>query len=131
MRALAALQAMDGTSQQRLIAALDLLWEEFFVKHSATQEPAELRRILANALGDAEADKVIEAASGEGEGEGKKVLTRNTDDAFKDGAFGVPWMVCSSTDGRTEAFWGVDHLGRLASFLGLEKPATSGWKSLL
>jgi hypothetical protein len=45
-------------------------------------------------------------------------------------------MVCtdSKTD-ATEGFWGVDHLGQVAQFLGLPVPKTAGdkagWRALL
>jgi hypothetical protein len=40
-------------------------------------------------------------------------------------------MVCTNTDGKTEGFWGVDHLGQVADFLGLERPQMGGWKAML
>lgn len=114
------------------MGALDALWHEFFVKHTQTHEPHELRRILTDVLGDgAEADRVIGAAPSDAEGGGKKTLTLNTEAAFRDGAFGLPWMVCTRPNGQSESFWGVDHLGQVATFLGLERPGTLGWKALL
>jgi 2-hydroxychromene-2-carboxylate isomerase len=62
---------------------------------------------------------------------GKKQLLENTDRAFAEGAFGLPWMTCVNSAGQTEGFWGVDHLGQVAHFLGLEKPKHGGWKSVL
>jgi 2-hydroxychromene-2-carboxylate isomerase len=63
--------------------------------------------------------------------EGKEVLAKNTDLAFADGAFGLPWIVATNSKGETEDFWGVDHLGQVVDHLGLEKPKTGGWKALL
>lgn len=62
---------------------------------------------------------------------GKKALMENTDRAFDDGAFGLPWMICTNTEGQTEAFWGVDHLGQVLQFLGAEKQRQGGWKAVL
>ena len=66
---------------------------------------------------------------------GKQRLIENTDRAFADGAFGLPWMVCTNASGATEGFWGVDHLGQVAQFLGLErapgKADKAGWKAVL
>ncbi len=62
---------------------------------------------------------------------GKKQLVKNTDRAFAEGAFGLPWMTCVNSKGETEGFWGVDHLGQVAQFLGLDKPKQGGWKSVL
>jgi hypothetical protein len=55
----------------------------------------------------------------------------NTDKAFADGAFGLPWMVCTNTQGKTEGFWGVDHMGQVVQFLGLSKGKGEGWRALL
>jgi 2-hydroxychromene-2-carboxylate isomerase len=63
--------------------------------------------------------------------EGKSILTENTEKAFADGAFGLPWIMATNSSGQTEGFWGVDHLGLVISFLGFEKPNDGGWKSLL
>lgn len=63
--------------------------------------------------------------------EGKELLTKNTDEAFADGAFGLPWFVATNEKGETETFWGVDHLAQVAGHLGLERPEMGGWKSLL
>lgn len=130
-RALCGILSLDNQQQTRLLPVLDALWDEFFVKHTPTHEPAELRKVLAGVLGAGEADKILAEASSAGETGGKKTLIKNTDLAFDEGAFGLPWMVCTSSDGQKEAFWGVDHLGQVAAFLGLEKPGTGGWKALL
>lgn len=130
-RALCAILSLDKQRQSRLLPVLDALWDEFFVKHTATHEPAELKRILAGVLGAEDADKVLSEASSAEDMGGKKTLVRNTDLAFDQGAFGVPWMVCTRSDGQKEAFWGVDHLAQVAAFLGLERPRTAGWKALL
>lgn len=63
--------------------------------------------------------------------EGKEALAQNTDKALADGAFGLPWIVATNSKGESEDFWGVDHLGQLCDFLGIEKPKSGGWKSVL
>jgi len=63
--------------------------------------------------------------------EGKELLGKNTDKALEDGAFGLPWFVATNAKGEKETFWGVDHLAQVTEHLGLEKPKTGGWKSLL
>ena len=132
MRTLAAMLEIDCGRQDRLVCALDALWQEFFVKHTATHEPSELKRVLEGAIGGSESiNEILTRASSDEEWGGKKALKRHTDDAFENGAFGVPWMICTRADGKTESFFGVDHLGQVAAFLGLEKPTASGWKALL
>lgn len=63
----------------------------------------------------------------------KTALTANTDAAFDTGAFGLPWMVCTDSQGKTEGFWGVDHLGQVVQFLGLDKGSGEGrgWRAVL
>ena len=61
----------------------------------------------------------------------KQALIQNTDRAFADGAFGLPWMVCTNASGETEGFFGVDHLGQVVQFLGLDKGTGPGWRALL
>jgi hypothetical protein len=39
--------------------------------------------------------------------------------------------VATNSKGETEGFWGVDHLGQMTDFLGLERPAGKAWKALL
>jgi 2-hydroxychromene-2-carboxylate isomerase len=60
-------------------------------------------------------------------------LLESTERAFREGAFGLPWMVCTNAKGETEGFWGVDHLGCVAEFMGLEreKAKAKGWKAML
>jgi 2-hydroxychromene-2-carboxylate isomerase len=135
----------EGHPQQRLIAALDALFPAFWVDHLETHQPDTLRKVLISAFTDNNsssgtaqdeaaaklADKLAELSNTQ---QGKDLLIRNTDRAFADGAFGLPWMVCTNSRGETEGFWGVDHLAQVAAFLGLERPGEGGnwgWKSVL
>ena len=63
--------------------------------------------------------------------EGKETLNKNTDKAFQDGGFGLPYFVATNSKGETESFWGVDHLAQVTQHLGIEKPRTGGWKAVL
>ncbi|KAE8378097.1 thioredoxin-like protein [Aspergillus bertholletiae] len=58
--------------------------------------------------------------------ETKLHLTANTQRAFNTGAFGLPWIECLNTHNEKECFWGVDHLERVAEFLGLQR-GDSSW----
>lgn len=60
----------------------------------------------------------------------KGLLMSNTDRAFKEGAFGLPWFECTNENGKTEGFWGIDHLGQVADFLDLNRK-DAGFKALL
>ncbi|KAJ4153293.1 hypothetical protein LMH87_009788 [Akanthomyces muscarius] len=127
MRHLVAIQELDGSSQARLLQAFDAIYEGFWQRHDATYNPEVFMPILSRVLGEADAAKVAEMAGKES----KAVLIQNTESAFKDGAFGLPWMVCTNSQGERQSFWGVDHICQVANFLGLQQPATPGWKAAL
>ena len=108
--------------------------------------------------GDEEAAKEVVERGLKGQ-EAKKKLMETTSMAFEDEAFGVPWFVgeltssssltCSclgfdtfltftffadivtNSEGPTARYWGVDHMGQICDFLGLERPGGRGWKALL
>jgi 2-hydroxychromene-2-carboxylate isomerase len=61
----------------------------------------------------------------------KAILTSNTDQAFKIGAFGLPWFECTNSKGETEGFWGIDHLGQVVDFLGLDRSVDKGFRAVL
>ncbi|KAI1121188.1 HCCA isomerase/glutathione S-transferase kappa [Nemania abortiva] len=114
--------------QEKLCALLERLYHEFWVNHVQVAQPDAFVPIFKEVLGTETAERILaEAAT-----KGKATLTKNTDHAFSTGAFGLPWMVCTNAKGETEGFWGIDHFGHVARFLGLPKPGnTGGWKSVL
>ncbi|KAG0651324.1 gstk1-1 [Hyphodiscus hymeniophilus] len=146
MRALCALTALHpgDEAQKPLTDCLDALYEAYWVHHKKTDEKDVLAQLLSDVLGKQEAEKgmhliigndgdqadkyaVLEMAGKEG----KAILSKNTDVAFADGAFGLPWFVATNSKSETEKFWGVDHLAQVTQHLGLEKPKMGGWTSLL
>jgi 2-hydroxychromene-2-carboxylate isomerase len=52
--------------------------------------------------------------------EAKALLVENTERAEKEGVFGCPWFDCENEKGEREGFWGLDHLGQVVRFMGLE-----------
>lgn len=119
--------AVLENDQARLTSLLDTLFAALWARHEEVYKPEVFQPLLAQNLGPEECGKVTELAATEG----KRKLQSNTDQAFADGAFGLPWVVCDDGKGRREGFWGVDHLGQIAEFLSLERPHTKGWRSLL
>lgn len=113
-------------AQAAIVKALDAFFEAYWVKNRNVVD----KDVMADILKAAGADvaKVTELSAG---GEAKQTLLRNTDQAFADGAFGLPWFVCENDKGEREGFWGVDHLGVVLDFLGLEKPRAGGWRAML
>lgn len=127
MRHLAAVQELDGGDQKRLLEVFDAFFEGYWQRHEETFKPEVFLPILEKVLGRDDASKVAEAAGKEA----KRALLENTEKAFRIGAFGLPWMVCENSQGEQQSFWGVDHLGQAANFLGLPQPAMPGWKAVL
>ncbi|KAK4165089.1 thioredoxin-like protein [Cladorrhinum sp. PSN259] len=128
MRALCAIQ----DDRDKLIKALDVLFKKHWVEGVATHKPEILKQTLEEIFGKEEAEKILTAASTTA----KPNLLANTDRAFAEGAFGLPWFSCTNSKGEKEGFWGVDHMGQVVQFLGLQPLVGSGqqnkgWKALL
>ncbi|KAK7697862.1 hypothetical protein SLS64_013115 [Diaporthe eres] len=119
--------AASQPAQEATIRALDALFEAYWIKSRDITDKSVVADVLTRA-GWKDLASVSEIAAGDA----KKSLMENTDRAFADGAFGLPWFVCENDRGESEGFWGVDHMGAMLDFLGLEKPASrGGWKALL
>lgn len=114
MRALCAIQTSDPAKLQQ---ATEALYEAFWSRHELISKPEVVAANLSKALGEDVAKRAMEGA----QGDAKKTLTENTDRAFASGAFGLPWFECENAKGEKEGFWGIDHLGQVADFLGLER----------
>ncbi|KAI1320067.1 HCCA isomerase/glutathione S-transferase kappa [Xylariaceae sp. FL0255] len=122
MRALSLVESQDKLSQ--IIARL---YDDFFVHHREIAKPEHFGPVLREILGGVEGERVLSNMPTKG----KATLLENTDKAFAAGAFGLPWYECTNTKGETDGFWGVDHLGHVARFLDLPKPASAAWKAVL
>lgn len=135
MRAINAISHLTGKpqtspeAQEAIIRALDVIYEAYWVQGKVITDKEVVTALLGTVVdgGPSGVAKVLEVAAGEG----KQMLQKNSDLAFAEGAFGLPWMVCENDRGDTEGFWGVDHFGCVLDFLGLEKPRTGGWKAML
>jgi 2-hydroxychromene-2-carboxylate isomerase len=142
-----ALVAVSQKAPEKLAPATEAIWKEYWVKGDgkATQREGFIP-ILEGVLGEAETKAVVEAvrdhisyymmqkpiiyvqASG---AEVKARLSANTQQAFDSGAFGLPWFECTNSKGETEGFWGIDHLGQVADFLGLDRSVEGGFRAYL
>lgn len=87
-----------------------------------------MKPVLASVLGEKDAQGVLEATGGK---EVKALLGKNSEAAMADGAFGLPWFVCTNAEGERETFWGVDHLGEVCDFLGLDRDGERGFRAML
>ncbi|KAL5121838.1 hypothetical protein ACEQ8H_000053 [Pleosporales sp. CAS-2024a] len=123
------LAALELSHPQSVSQAIALFWESFWVHWNDPMKPENLLAIVRTVVGsEEEARKVVERTKSD---EVKKRLSENTEKAFTEGAFGLPWFVATNAKGETEGFWGVDHMGQICDHLGLERPSGKGWKALL
>ncbi|TKA75522.1 hypothetical protein B0A49_02821 [Cryomyces minteri] len=121
----------EAQAQEKLTAAFDALYHAFWVERRPIQTPEVLGEVLAKVLGEEVGGRVMQNANG---AEAKALLAKHTDKAMEDGAFGLPWFVATNAAGKTEAFWGFDHLGQVIDHLGLQRPAgrdEAGFRALL
>lgn len=116
--------------QAAITQALDAFFRAYWVENREITDKDVMADILRGQADAAQQAAELLAVAGGG-GEAKQVLLRNTERAFADGAFGLPWLVCENDRGERDGFWGVDHLGVVLDFLGLEKPRAGGWKAML
>lgn len=135
MRAICAISHVTGQpqtspeAQKAIIKSLDAFYEAYWVQGRTITDKDVVLDVVKKIVGGGaqEAERVVEVSGGDG----KQLLLKNTDLAFAEGAFGLPWMVCENDRGEKEGFWGCDHLGFVLEFLGIEKPKTGGWKAML
>lgn len=103
---------------EKLAESLDALFKAFWVDGKG---PIAKVEVIAEALepvfGKEGMKKVMEGAKGDA---AKAKLKGNTEEALKAGGFGLPWFVAENEKGEKEGFWGIDHIGHLLEFLGVE-----------
>jgi 2-hydroxychromene-2-carboxylate isomerase len=85
------LASLELSHSQKVESAVGLFYENFWVQWNEPTKPENTQAILRTVLGsDEEARKVVERTKTD---EVKKALNGNTNKAFEDGAFGLPWFV--------------------------------------
>jgi len=85
------LVALSISHPQSVTSAISLFYQNFWVHYSEPTKPENLLALLKTLVGsEEEAKKVLEMSKSE---EAKKGLTGNTDEAFTEEAFGLPWFV--------------------------------------
>ncbi|KAJ5788323.1 hypothetical protein N7457_003313 [Penicillium paradoxum] len=124
-----ALCAVSQKTPEKLPAVLDALFHAVWVQgNTSVGEPDGFASPLEGVLGKEETQWVLSAMK---QPDIKALLTANTDRSFRSGAFGLPWFECTNSKGETEGFWGVDHLGQVADFLGLDRALDRGFRAAL
>ncbi|KAM3415043.1 Glutathione S-transferase kappa [Cercospora zeina] len=117
-------------SQTELVKALDALYEAFWVEGvSPIADAKNLEAALGKVLGGEQVKEILQGIKSE---EAKATLKKNSDQAFEEGCFGLPWWVATNAQGEKEKFWGVDHVGQVLEHLGVEVQGEDGrYRSIL
>ncbi|KAJ6000261.1 thioredoxin-like protein [Penicillium waksmanii] len=124
-----ALCAISQKFPEKLPAVIEAVYRSFWVDENTRIGDVEgFAPVFETVLGQKATQEVLSAMT---QGEVKADLTANTDKSFKEGAFDLPWFQCTNAEGKTEGFWGIDHLGVVADFLGLDRSRESGFRALL
>ncbi|KAF7891111.1 uncharacterized protein EAF02_001436 [Botrytis sinoallii] len=110
-----------------LCQCLDRVYEMYWVDGKNITAPGVFEEVLQNLIGEEKKELVLKEIAGKG----KEAVLKNNERAVRDGAFGLPWMVCTTSAGETRGFWGVDHLAQVVDFLGLERTKSRAWKAYL
>jgi 2-hydroxychromene-2-carboxylate isomerase len=124
-----ALCYIERKHPEKLIDAIHALYKALWIESKVISDVATISAAFEAAFGKAFSEEVIAALGSE---EIKEALKSNTDQAFKDGCFGVPFFIAINSKGERDALWGVDHFGVLMDHLGLEVERKEGaFKALL
>lgn len=125
-----ALCAISQLYPSKLTSAFEALYHAFWVE-GKTINQADIISAALSSHADFSKDEV-EAVMGKiADPQVKKMLSANSEQAMEEGAFGLPWFVCENGKGEKEAFWGVDHLGQVVEFLGLDRGLERGLRAML
>ncbi|KAH8759509.1 HCCA isomerase/glutathione S-transferase kappa [Diaporthe sp. PMI_573] len=88
-------------SQEAVIRALDAFFDIYWARgHNITEKDVTAEVLMR--VGGKDFGNVSRLAAGEA----KMILAENTDRAFADGAFGLPWFACENDRGEREGVLG-------------------------
>jgi len=114
-----ALCVLEATYPQLIPTTFDALYHSLWVDAIGDiHKPEIFGPILDKAIGNDIAKKIVEER---GSKSAKDRLAANTDQAMNSGALGIPWWECTNKEGKTETFWGFDHLGMATRFLEVDE----------
>ncbi|OJJ44631.1 hypothetical protein ASPZODRAFT_134712 [Penicilliopsis zonata CBS 506.65] len=124
-----ALCAVSKRHPAHFAQTIEELYQSYWVEGNARiGQPEGFLPVLEKVLGTEVAHEVLKASNQQ---DTKNLLSANTGQAFKAGAFGLPWFECTNSHGETECFWGIDRLSHVADFLGLEQSWDKGFKAMM
>ncbi|KAF2861151.1 HCCA isomerase/glutathione S-transferase kappa [Piedraia hortae CBS 480.64] len=115
---LKAMRALAAVPEGKLRECVEALYRRIWVEGNADVQDEEVfGRILRGVLGDDEGKRVVERSKTE---EIKELVKKNTQKAFDEGAFGLPYIVMEDDKGKRDAVWGFDHVDLVWEFFGEE-----------
>lgn len=129
----------DGKEEKKkekedFIKTLDAFFQACWVQGKLSEINTEvvIEEILSTIF-ENDGAKVREILQGMNSEAAKTKLRENTNEAFRSGAFGLPWFVAENeTTGEREGFWGVDSVGKVLECLGVEVQGEGGrYKTML
>jgi 2-hydroxychromene-2-carboxylate isomerase len=124
-----ALCYIERKHPEKLIDAIQALYNALWIENKIISDVATISAAFETAFDKSFSEEVIAALGSE---EIKEALKANTDKAFKDGCFGIPFFVATNSKGERDALWGVDHFGVLMDHLGIDVKRKEGaFKALL
>ena len=118
-----ALCTIQSQHPEKLPEAFEALYRTFWIEGQPINEPGIVAKALAKVFGEGKARGIVE---GTGKKEVKELLNGNSKLALDAGAFGVPFWVCVDGEGREAVFFGVDRVGMVVDFMGLERGGDDG-----
>jgi 2-hydroxychromene-2-carboxylate isomerase len=121
--------ALTLVRPEKLNEYMTALCKKFWIDLEPVSKPEVFGKVLAEVLGSE--DQAKEVLQKMGEAEAKDLLKANTDEAFKSGSFGAPWFEAVNEKGEKHGFWGINHLGLMTEFLGLDRGKDRAFRSLL
>lgn len=126
--------AKEEKEKEDFIKTLDAFFQACWVQGKLSEINTEvvIEEILS-AIFENDKAKVREILQGMNSEAAKTKLRENTNEAFRSGAFGLPWFVAeNATTGEREGFWGVDSVGKVLECLGVEVQGEGGrYKTML
>lgn len=99
-----AITAVTILAPSRLNDVLEAMERKFWVEHAPVSKPEVYGLVIREVLGEELGERVLGM---EKSGEVKGLLTERTEEAFAQGAFGIPWFAATNGDGERRCFWGV------------------------
>lgn len=124
----------EQKKKENFIKTLDAFFQACWVQGKLSEINTEgvIEEIL-HSIFENDGAKVREILQGMNSEAAKTKLRENTNEAFRSGAFGLPWFVAeNATTGEREGFWGVDSVGKVLECLGVEVQGEGGrYKTML